>query len=1000
MAILKLVISDVWQRRTRSILTVLAIALSVSLVVAVTTGYSSFRGTIFKYFLEYVGRTDVEIRSRSGQVDESVIPELIKDPDVAEAVGRLEIKTALVDSKGQPLQEQATATFIGVRMPRDVEVTGLKMEPDTDGRWFASSRGNYAVIDQRVAELLKLKMGGEILLPAPPRSDMPAGPVATTNPFGPPLHLKVVAVVHKPQIAAFFHQTVYVPLETLQDFTGNEGKVTRVLIDLKRGVSDKAFVDRWRPTFPSLGLRPASESRKDVDKNLQGVEMLSYLGGTVSMLAATFIIFSTLSMGVVERQRALGMLRAVGATRMQLGWTVVFEGMVLAAAGAAVGVPLGLAWVKILVVWKPDYFQVGVVPSLGGIAYGTVGSIVAGMAASILPALMASRTDVIEAISATGQPQSARVPWVAALLGVLFVSLDPLLMFGPETFGRRGLFSDTVTYYAHFFVGIPILMLGFFLLAPAFVWAVEKTLGRVVSLTLGMRHSLLAQQLSGSIWRSAGTAAALMVGLAILVVMQTQGTSLLKGWRLPDRFPDIFIFSIGGMKPEAMKAIEQIKGIEKKQVLPIAFDRARAGLTISPIGATSTMFFGVDPDKGLQMMGLEFLEGSEKEARRLLESRSKAEKLIELGQFEDAQQVLKGTKYADVRQMLELRLELAQTIEAGKKDRAVQLLRQSNLRGKLNLIALVELAPQPAMQRIDREIKDQAVASLDRAGGYVIVTDELRQLRGLHKGSTIEFDRPNSGGVLESVKSLFLHSPATSQPSKLKYEIAGVIWSPGIDLFVNLFDLMPQFEERSLGSAFGTIDDARKDFGIDKIYLFAANLDWGVNKNDIEQRVKQTVGGMGLLMGDVRLIKWQVTQGFERLLDTMSLVPMAAIIVAALGVANTIIASVRTRRWQLGVLRSVGLTRAQMLRLILSEGVLLGLIACALGLTAGLLMSLDANEFGWWVLGYKPKIVVPWARVGAGVIIILAVAVLASLWPAVTTARKEPLELLQGGRAG
>src|SRR3712207_9344065 len=82
-------------------------------------------------------------------------------------------------------------------------------------------------------------------------------------------------------------------------------------------------------------------SRREVDQNLQGVQALSYLGGAVSMLAATFIVFSTLSMGVTERQRTLAMLRAVGALRGQVAALVVGEGLLLALAGGAVGVPLG-----------------------------------------------------------------------------------------------------------------------------------------------------------------------------------------------------------------------------------------------------------------------------------------------------------------------------------------------------------------------------------------------------------------------------------------------------------------------------------------------------------------------------------------------------------------------------------------------------------------------------------------------------------------------------------
>jgi len=66
---------------------------------------------------------------------------------------------------------------------------------------------------------------------------------------------------------------------------------------------------------------------------------------------------------------------------------------------------------------------------------------------------------------------------------------------------------------------------------------VEQVFGRPVAALLGVRHRLLAQQLTGNIWRAAGTAAALMVGLAVLVVMHTLGNSVLNAWRLPTRFP-------------------------------------------------------------------------------------------------------------------------------------------------------------------------------------------------------------------------------------------------------------------------------------------------------------------------------------------------------------------------------------------------------------------------------------------------------------------------------
>ncbi|MGA2501843.1 MAG: hypothetical protein ABSH20_29225, partial [Tepidisphaeraceae bacterium] len=61
MAVWKLVRANFRHHRVRLTLTVLAIALSVSLVVAVTSGYASAEAAFHKHFAEYVGATDLEI---------------------------------------------------------------------------------------------------------------------------------------------------------------------------------------------------------------------------------------------------------------------------------------------------------------------------------------------------------------------------------------------------------------------------------------------------------------------------------------------------------------------------------------------------------------------------------------------------------------------------------------------------------------------------------------------------------------------------------------------------------------------------------------------------------------------------------------------------------------------------------------------------------------------------------------------------------------------------
>jgi len=407
-----------------------------------------------------------------------------------------------------------------------------------------------------------------------------------------------------------------------------------------------------------------------------------------------------------------------------------------------------------------------------------------------------------------------------------------------------------------------------------------------VAAALGLKFALLRQQLSAGIWRAAGTATALMVGLAVLIVLQLEGTTALKGWKLPDKFPDVFIVNFKGMDLADAQKLNDIPGIRKGEMTPIAI--ASPGLPPNFLGLAmlmpnATMFFGVDPDTAFQLMDLEFREGNAQQARELL-----------------------------------------------------------------------------------------------KKGHYIVVTNEFKQLKGLGVGDKLPLKTNN--GVED-------------------FTIAGVVWSPGIDVIVSMFDMPRQMDERTAASVFGTLDDAQKYFGIQRFYLFAANLDYGVEKETILKEVQHRLRLEGMRAGDVREIKWRIEHTFFNLLLLVSTVAFAALGVASLGVTNTVMASIRTRRWQFGILRSVGVTRSQLLRIVLSEAVLLGLVGSALGIAAGLLMAMNAETVSVLVTGYKPPIVIPWRYIGVGSGIVMLVSLLASLWPAVNVARQQPLALLQAGRA-
>ncbi len=129
--------------------------------------------------------------------------------------------------------------------------------------------------------------------------------------------------------------------------------------------------------------------------------------------------------------------------------------------------------------------------------------------------------------------------------------------------------------------------------------------------------------------------------------------------------------------------------------------------------------------------------------------------------------------------------------------------------------------------------------------------------------------------------------------------------------------------------------------------------------------------------------------------------PLTALLVAILGVANAIAAGIRVRTWEFGVLRSVGLEADTAGRLVLGEALLLALAAAVLSVPAGILTARAGIILG--VQAYNtgtalPGTVIPWLDIVIAVLITAAVALLAALLPARRLARRQPLDLLQQGR--
>jgi len=200
---------------------------------------------------------------------------------------------------------------------------------------------------------------------------------------------------------------VFVPLQTAQTLFNMNGAVSGLALRLHevfdapkiaRGIQDRHpyHVRSWTTQNQSLMAALALEKR------------VIFLVILFIIVVATMGIANTLAMWVLERNRELSLVRAVGATGAQIGALVVTEGMVVALGGvtlglaAGVGLSLGLATFPISL--PSDVYYIDKLPvamQVGDFVMTAIAAIVISLLACLLPARRAIRLDPIEVIRRT-----------------------------------------------------------------------------------------------------------------------------------------------------------------------------------------------------------------------------------------------------------------------------------------------------------------------------------------------------------------------------------------------------------------------------------------------------------------------------------------------------------------------------------------------------------------------------------------------------------------------
>lgn len=202
------------------------------------------------------------------------------------------------------------------------------------------------------------------------------------------------------------------------------------------------------------------------------------------------------------------------------------------------------------------------------------------------------------------------------------------------------------------------------------------------------------------------------------------------------------------------------------------------------------------------------------------------------------------------------------------------------------------------------------------------------------------------------------------------------------------FDTVPDTEYNALSQYMRDVAKgvaANTDAASVRSYSGGTLWDSGINKYYVQ-------------VSSVESLNNSLNSRSDGVIDTMAKMPLIILILSVIAVLNTMIVSVRARRWEMGVLRACGITRGGLIRMILAESLLIGFCACVMSFSFGLFYAWIAAEMVEFapVFGViAPPLVIPWAKLAYGYLLAMAVCILAGIYPAISAGLRDAADLLR-----
>ena len=602
-------IKSLWARKMRALGTMVAVFVGVSLIAGTYVITDTINKAFDQIFSDSLKGTSVVITNKQPVTQQTntstsfpagVLKEVRAVPGVQLAAGTIFTGGGIFKGD-QEVGSQFAPKFISAVLPPQIET--LKT---VEGHRPANA--HEATLDKAAADEAGLSIGDPIRI---------AGERRVRS-------YRLVGLTELGGTSFGGASIAQLTLPEAQYVTGNVGRFNQISVGINPDVSSddlKARIERVVP--PTLRVETAEQnanrSSNEIHDALSFLPIFLGVFAAVALIVGAFVIFNTFSITVSQRIREYGLLRTLGASRRQVLASVFVEAALIGLVGAVLGVLGGLLFAKGIESLF-DALGIGLPTTAPVIATRTViVSVVIGLAVTLVavlnPALRSTRVPPIAAMqnleltaSRSRSIVTAAIAWLLMLGGVALVLVG---LFGNQKTGDSALMLGG---------GAALVLFGVSLYSPRLVRPLAGTIGAPLEKLRGLTGRLARENSQRNPSRTAATAAALMIGLALVsfVTIFAAGLKASIADAIDNSFQgELEIQNSNGYDPiptAAAAAVRALRGVQTVSTLQAT------QVKIDGVGGKPRVT-GLDPATASQVLNLDFQgDASEQTLRNLTNS--------------------------------------------------------------------------------------------------------------------------------------------------------------------------------------------------------------------------------------------------------------------------------------------------------------------------------------------------------------------------------------------